>query len=159
MPAGGVEVGLRRRLAPVRDTAVWNDVEVGRQDLRLRPVGGDLVGENGLLHLAPEGLGVVEEQQLGKLLLDGRAALHDVARRYVRPQRPQRSLVVDAAVLVEAAILDRDGRLLQPRRYAVTRYGDPVLGRGNTGEQPAVIVTDHAVDPREVLRHGGDADA
>src|SRR5207249_3552202 len=50
-----------------------------------------------------------------KLLRDRRAALDDLAGADVAPERTRNADVIDAAVSVETAVLDGDGRPRQPR--------------------------------------------
>ena len=66
-----------------------------------------------------------------ELLADRRAALDDLPGADVGPERTQDADVVDAAVLVEALVLDRHGRLREPRRSC--GGGRPARGCGRPG--------------------------
>src|SRR5207247_1429737 len=76
-----------------------------------------------LLHLAPEGALVADVELADELLRDRRAALDDLARADVLPRGAGDALVVDAAVLVEAPVLDRDRRARHPGRDLRERHG------------------------------------
>src|SRR6185437_7411612 len=80
-----------------------------------------------------------------ELLGDRRAALNDLARAEVPDRRANNPLVVDATVLVEAAILDRDRGLRHPGAHL--REGDrlAVLLGGNRAQQRAVRGVDERV--------------
>ncbi len=109
------EVGLRRGLDPVGVVAVVDRVQVLAQDHVLRPASAQLDREARLLDLALERTFVAGVEVGGELLGDRRAALDHLAGAHVTPEGADDALVVDAAVLVEAAVLDRDRRLRQPR--------------------------------------------
>ena len=107
------EVGLRRGLHAVGVVAVEDGVEVGRQDLGLRPAVLELQREPGLVDLALRG---ALERRFGQvqvahhLLRDGGGALADLTARDVAPGGARDALVVERAVVPEAPILDRDRR-------------------------------------------------
>ena len=130
------EVRLRRRLDPVRVAAVEDLVQVAGEDPVLRPLPVELDREAGLLDLALERPLVRHRVEVAhELLRDGRAALDDAPGLDVLHQRPGDALEVDAAVLVEAAVLDRDRRLREPRAHLLERDGLPVaLGRDRPEE-------------------------
>ena len=80
-----------------------------------------------------------------ELLRDRRAALDDLARAHVLPERARDALDVDAAVLVEAPVLDRDRRLRHPRADLAERHRLAVpLGR-DRAEQRVVGGVDERV--------------
>jgi hypothetical protein len=62
---------------------------------------------------------------LDELLGDRRPALHRPAARDVLPQRAGGAAQVDALVLVEALVLDRDDRVLHRGRDVLRRDDDP----------------------------------
>ena len=130
------EVRLRRRLDPVRVAAVEDLVQVAGEDPVLRPLPVELDREAGLLDLALERPLVRHRVEVAhELLRDGRAALDDAPGLDVLHQRAGDALEVDAAVLVEAAVLDRDRRLREPRAHLLERDGLPVpLGRDRPQE-------------------------
>ena len=115
------EVGLRGRLDAVGVVAVVDGVQVLVEDLRLRPLARELDRETRLFQLALERLLLADVEVADELLRDRRAALDDLAGRHVLPRGARDALVVDAAVLVEAAVLDRDGRARQPLRHLAVR--------------------------------------
>ena len=154
-----VEERLRGRLAAVGHAAVGDDVQIGVQDLRLRPVLGHLDRQPGLLDLAVERLRVGQVQVPGQLLLDRRRALHGMPRLDVVQERAGDALVVHAAVLVEALVLDVDGGRLQPGRDLVPGDGGAVLQRRDLGQQVAVAVVDLRGDPGQVGLHRLQVDA
>src|SRR4029077_19317487 len=90
-------------------------VEVCGQDPVLRPALLELPGESCLGQLARDRLLAREIRVLDELLGDRRTALHRAAVRDVGPDRAGHAAEVDAAVLVEALVLDRNDRVLHPR--------------------------------------------
>src|SRR5439155_16496399 len=105
-----VEVRLRCALDAIRAVAEVDRVQVRREDARLLPALLELPGERGLLKLATDGARGRDAGVLDELLGDGRAALHDFLARDVGPDGTPDAAQVDAAVLVEAFVLDRDDR-------------------------------------------------
>jgi len=67
------------------------------------------------------------ERVLHELLSNRRGALLGAAGEDVLPQSARDALVVDAAVFVEALVLDRDDRVLDVRRDLVLVHEDPVV--------------------------------
>ena len=107
------EVALGGSLDPVGPVAEVDRVEVRRDDLVLRPLVRELVGESGLPELLedrPVRLGL--EGVLDELLLDRGGALDAAFVQDVLDERPGDPADVHAAVGVEALVLDRDRRLL-----------------------------------------------
>ena len=89
--------------APVED-----GVEVVLEDPVLRPLAVEPDGETGLDRLPLERDLVPDVEVADELLRERRAALDDLAGADVLRERPRDPLEVDPAVLVEAAVLDRD---------------------------------------------------
>ncbi len=141
------EVRARRRLDPVRAVAEVDRVQILREDLRLGPLAGQVVGERGLAQLLEDRAAILRLRRvLDELLGDRRAALDGLAGRDVLPQRAPDAADVDAVVLVEALILDRDDRVLHVRRDLARRDDDPAL----VGERREVGPVD--VGEQRVLR-------
>ena len=90
----------------------------------------ELPGERRLAHLARDRLLVADVGVLDELLRDRRAALDDALRADVLPERAHDAARVDAVVLVEAAILDRDDRLAHDRRDVVDVLEEHAALRG-----------------------------
>jgi hypothetical protein len=134
------EVRLRRRLDAVCLLPVEHGVQVGVEDVRLRPAVGELVGETALLQLAPDGPLAAEIEVPHELLRQRRAALGDARRRHVRDRGAHHRHPVRAALVVEATVLDRDRRLRQLRV-------DPAQGHG--------LVDDRRAERGEALPVGG----
>ena len=110
------EVGLGGGLDPVGAAAEVDRVQVGGDDLVLGPLVGELVGEGGLAELLEDravGLGL--EGVLDELLLDRGGALDAALAADVGEQGAGDPAQVDAAVVVEALVLDRHHRLLDDR--------------------------------------------
>src|SRR5262249_37800978 len=101
--------------------------------------------EAGLLDLALEGALAADVEVADELLGDRRAALDDLARADVLPERTRNALVVDAAVLVEAAILDGDRGLGKPRAHVVQGDRLAVALRRDRAEQASVGGVDERV--------------
>ena len=83
--------------------------------------------EIGFLDLARDRALVGQEQVLGELLGDRRAALHDAAGVRVDGERAQRADHVDAEMVEEAAVLGRQHRLDEMIGQFVERDGVVVL--------------------------------
>ena len=81
----------------------------------LRPGIAELDREARFLELALHGALVGDVEVADELLRDRRAALHDLTRLHVGPDGAGDPLRIDAAVLVEAPVLDRDRCFRHPR--------------------------------------------
>ena len=102
---GLAEVELRGRLHAEGAAAQIGAIEIHLEDLELREAGLEQQGEEGLLDLARERALERQEQVLGELLGDRRAALHHVVGARVLEQRARGAEDVDAEVLEEAPVL------------------------------------------------------
>src|SRR5437764_546463 len=145
------EVRLRGGLDPVGVVAVVDLVQVRREDAVPRPGGREPEREAGLPQLALERALVVPDVEVpDELLRDRRAALGEGALLEVGDSRSQDALVVETTVLVEALILDRDGRLRDPVRHLAELQRLPVARGGDRAEQRAVGGEDERVlaDPQ-----------
>src|SRR5438552_3271898 len=146
MPRAIRAVGLRGRLDAEGVVPVVDLVQVRRQALPLRPLVRALEREAGLLELALERALVVADVEVpDELLGDRRAALGRAARLDVLHGCPDDSPVVEAAVLEEAAVLDRDRRLRQPARHLPELERLAVLVRRDRPERGAVVGEDERV--------------
>src|SRR6478609_3001386 len=96
------EIELRGSLDAERTAAEIGAVEVEFQDLALGEARLEQEGEVGLLDLALNGALGRQEQVLGELLRQGRAALDDLVGLGVDDQGAGRAEEVDAEVLEEA---------------------------------------------------------
>ena len=153
-PRRAGEVRARGRLRAVGEVPVEDRVEVAPEDLLLRPGVVELHGQARLLDLALHGPLVRDVEVADELLGDRRAALDHLPGLDVPPQRARDALRVDPAVVVEAAILDGDRRLAEPRRHLAERHDLPIpLGRDHA-EQRAVRRVDERVlaDPGRAER-------
>src|SRR4029079_5240013 len=136
---------LRRRLDPVRVVAVVDLVHVLAEDPVLRARAREADRQAGLLQLALQRPLLRDVEVPHELLRNRRAALDHVARAEVLPGCAGDALVVDAAVLVEAVVLDRDRRLAHPRADAPEGDRRPVaLGR-DRAQQRAIGRVDERV--------------
>ena len=160
------EVGLRRRLDPVGEVAVVHLVEVRGEDALLRPGVVELDREARLLELPLHGALVRDVEVAHELLGDRRAALDDLARLDIRVDGARDALRVDAAVAVEAPVLDRDRGLRHPGADPRERDDLPVaLGRDRAEERPVggvdegVLADPHLVQGGEVARRAEGVDA
>ncbi len=154
-PRALVEVRARRLLDPVGTVPEVDRVEVGEQDPVLRPALLELPGERGLANLACDRPLVADVGVLDELLRDRRAALDDTLRLDVLPEGARDAARVDAVVLVEALILDRDDRLPHDRRHVadVLQQDAALVSAKHREDGAAVGRVDDAVDLR-VLRSG-----
>jgi hypothetical protein len=92
-------------------------VEVGGEDLPLGPAVCELVREARLVHLALQrALAASDVEVAHELLRDRGSALDDAAGLEIGDDRAADREDVDAAVLVEAAVLDRNRAFDEPRR-------------------------------------------
>ena len=94
----------------------------------------ELPGERGLPHLPRQRPLIPDVGVLDELLGDGRAALDDRLMPDVRPQCPSDAVKVDAVVLEEALILDRDDGLPHDRGDVLGGDEDPALLSSQDGE-------------------------
>jgi hypothetical protein len=107
--AGGLaEELLRCLLHPDGAGAEIGPVEIELEDLVLGEPVLQPQGEDGFLELALVGAVGLEEQVLGQLLGDGRAALDDAAGLLVGDEGAHQADGIDAEVMLEAAVLDGD---------------------------------------------------
>ena len=146
------EIAVRRGVHAIGAGAEIDPVEIEREDLLLRQAHLQPHGQDHLLHLALEGALRLEEQVLGELLGDGRAALHHAAGREDWSSAARaRPIGIDAEMPVEAAVLDGDHRLRQVGRHLVERQA--LAGRiAVVGDQLAVGGEDAHVRRRAAAR-------
>jgi hypothetical protein len=134
-----VEIALRRRLDAIGAGAEIDAVQIEGEDLLLGELHLQPDGQHQLLHLAAHVLVGGQEQVLGQLLGQGRAALNDPPGAHVRHHGPAHADRIEAGVIVEAAILDGD----EGGRHIV-RQGGQISWRGllrtARGDQDAVAV-------------------
>src|SRR5579859_5086048 len=94
-------------------------VEVQLEDLLLREFALDREAQDPFAELAAEGLLAGEEDIAGKLLGDRRAALRPVTGLCAHADRAEDADRIDAGMLVEAPVLDRDHRVFHHLRDLV----------------------------------------
>ena len=94
-------------------------VEVKAEDLALGEMRLEPQRQKGLVDLARQGSLVGEEQVLGELLGQRRAALPHAVTARVHQQRPQRADDVDAVMVEEAAVLGGEQRMDEVGRQLV----------------------------------------
>ena len=148
-----VEVVFGGGADPVVAVAEVDHGQVAVENLVLAGLAVELAGQDGLADLADQGALLVGEGQLDVLLGDGRAALQRPVVADVVPEGPQGAAQVDAAVVVEVAVLVGDHRLLE-------HLGDLGLGDRDVavvllqgGDLMAVsVVEDRRQDGRVGLR-------
>src|SRR4029077_3654542 len=116
------KVALPRPFDAVGAGAEIDAVEIKLENLRL----GELVlkpeRERQLLQLARNRALLGQEQILGELLGDGRAALRRAAPQHVVDDGAQDPPRIDAVMRIEARVLDRDERLGHVVRQFAQRY-------------------------------------
>ncbi len=138
---GVAEEGAGGGLDPIGALAEVDRVQVLGEDLVLAPVALEAVGQRRLLELDEEGAGVLGfERVLDELLGDRRAALGGALAEDVFDQGAADALEVDAAVLVEARVLDRDHRVLDVGGDLPGAEQDFVLVAGQGPERDPVGV-------------------
>ena len=126
------EVGARGLADALGAAAEVDLVQVEREDLVLGQLLLEPPGEDHLLQLAVEAALGREQQALHRLLRDGAAALHDLARLDVGPGGAHDRAQVDAAVLEERVVLAGD------------EGEDHVLGQLVEAHQPAALLEELA---------------
>ena len=123
-----LEVRARGRLDPIGAVAVVDRVQVVAKDLLLRPPAIEVVGERRLAQLLEDRALVLRgKRNLYELLRDRRGALDGLLLLDVLDGRARDAADVDAVVGVEAAVLDRDDRVLHHRCDFVFAQVDPAL--------------------------------
>ena len=115
------EIFARRRLDAIGAGAEIDAVQIEFENLVFRILMFEPERQDRLLDLAREGSFLGQEQVLGELLGQGRAALNRAAARQVCRTGAQNAERIDAEMRIEVAILDRDEGLWQVRR----QVGDP----------------------------------
>ena len=140
------EVGAGGRLDAVGALAEVDGVEVLGEDLVLGPLALEVVGERGLAELLEDGSRALRlERVLDELLGDRRGALGGPAGQDVGQAGSGHALDVDAVVLVEAAVLDRDGGLLHVGRDLIGVVQDALVVVQQRPDLVALIVEDDRV--------------
>ncbi|KAF0136726.1 MAG: penicillin-binding 1A family domain protein [Xanthobacteraceae bacterium] len=117
------EIVLRGGFGPEGAAAHIGAVEIGLEDFVLAGARLQPKGEEGFLDLALDGAFVGQEQVLGKLLGQRRAALHHAAGAGIGGDGAEGADEVDAVVLVEAPVLGRQNRLDQVVGEFLQRHG------------------------------------
>ena len=120
---GLVEVKLRRRVDAESAAAEIGAIEIQLENLVLRQPHFEPERKECFLDLALDGALVGQEQVLGQLLADGRAALHHAAGARIGEHRAEQAWDVDAEMLVKTAILGRERCLDQMIGELVQRDG------------------------------------
>ena len=141
------KVRLRRGLDAVRVGPVVDRVHVLIEDPGLRMGVAQLHREADLLDLPPEGALPRDVEVADELLRDRRTALDDVTCLEIRPESARDPDVVDPAVLIETAVLDRHGRLDQVRTDLVELHRLAILLGRDRAEERAVRRVDERVLP------------
>ena len=140
---GLAEVRLARGADPVRAVAEVDDREVAVEDLVLGCLAVELAGEDRLSHLSGDRALLPRVGVLDVLLGDRRAPLDGLSPD-VGPHGAQRALRVDAAVGVEALVLDGDDGVLEDLGDVFLLHGDGGLVLAEDGDLVAVDVIDVA---------------
>ena len=129
---------LRRRLDAVRALPEVHGVEVLREDLVLGELVLELPRQQRLVDLALERLVVAHVELLHELLGDRGPTFDDRAGRDVRVRGADDRAEVDAVVVVEALVLDRDHGVADGLRHLRPGEHDPVDARVELRDEAAV---------------------
>ena len=166
----GAEEMPRRGFDAVGVPVEEHDVEVALEDLVLGVLLLQFDGELHLAHLVADALlpaeddliAPVRRQQglidhVGDVLLGQRGGALPAAAGQVGRQRPENPLRVHAGVLVEAAVLDRDDRVLDVRGHLVQPDLHPVLRsrRWRSASRPRSALWLTATADQPPARRGG----
>ena len=150
-----LEVRPCRLLDAVRAVAEVDGVEVRGENPVLAPALLQLPRERGLPNLPCERPLVADVGVLHELLRDRRPAFDDALLADVLPEGAGDAAHVDAVVLEEALILDRDDRLAHDRRDVLRVDEHAALVAAQHGEhRPTVRGVDDACRPRSAGRRG-----
>ena len=146
-----VEEALGRSLEAIGTGTEIDAVEIKRQQLVLVVLALQPQGEHGFLHLALQGALRREEQVLGQLLGDGGATLHHVHGLEIGHHGTGNAEGVDANMVIEPAVFDRDEGVGNIGRQGVDidRTGK---ARAAPGQDGAVMRQDR--DRRRAGGHG-----
>src|SRR5439155_21578757 len=126
LPGGLAEIALRCRLDAIGAGPEIDPVEIELENLGLGELTLEPDRQHGFLQLAPDRALPREEQIFGELLRDGRAALRDAAAQNIGDDGAGKADRIEAAVAVEAAVLDRDEGFRQMRRHVLEQDGGAV---------------------------------
>ena len=126
LPRRFAEIAPRRGIDAIGAGAEIDPVEIDLEQPVLAEMMLEPEGQQRLLPLAPQGAVGRQEDVLGELLGDGRAALDDMAGAQIGEDGARHAQEVEAEMAVEAPILGRDHRfrqrlrqILQRQRFAV----------------------------------------
>jgi hypothetical protein len=144
------EISPCRRLDPIGARAEIDAVEVELENLVLRILALEPESEDRFLDLARESPLLGEEEVLGELLGEHRAALDGRARGRVAGQRAQDREGIDAEMGIEAAVLDGNEGLGHEARQIIDLHRGSA-GVAAIGEKRPVLGEDG--DIRRPLRH------
>ena len=145
------EVGAHRGLDAVGAVPEIDGVQVLGEDLVLRPLALEVIGERRLAQfLEHRAVALGRERVLHELLRDRRAALRRSALQHVLHERARDAGVVDALVLVEAPVLDRDHGVLDVGRDLALLEQDAVLVAGQRGDLAVDVAGPPAAGPVRV---------
>ena len=138
------EVGQRRRPHPLQIAAKGRDLQIQRQNLRLRQPPLQRQGEPDLAEFARHMPGAAILQQPRDLHRQGRSARNDMALRDRLHRRAQQRPGIDAVMLIEPPVLIGDQHLQIGRvhlRRVHPRPPDAIFHR--EGTQQAAIARQH----------------
>ena len=114
-------------------------IEIEREDFVLGVAGLEIEGEERFLRLAFQRAVGFQKKVLSELLGQRRTALHERAVRQIGQKRPRQSPGVDAEMITEAAVLDRDEGVADiGRQFADADIG--ALRQAAPGQQAALVI-------------------
>ena len=143
------EIALRCGLDAIGAGAEIDAVQIELEDFVLGMLALQPQRELDFLQFALEGALLGQEQILGELLRQRRAALRDAAVQDVGHRRARDADGIDAVMRIEAAVLDGDERFRQIRRQVLQR--DIAAGHFAARRQHAAVEADD-LDGRRALR-------
>ncbi len=139
---------------PVAVLAEEDLVDVGVHEIGLAEMRLEREGHDGLLHLARYRAPRIEEVAPDELLGERAAALLELARPHIDPQRPQERFRIHSVMPVELAVFDRLQRRRQQRRDLVRGDDDPIftVDREDTADHQGLQAHDRQILPRAVTQ-------
>ncbi len=149
----GFKVAARGRLDPVIAVAEVDGVQVSVQNLCLGIALFEPDGNRHFTDLARERAGGTQLLEAGQLLRQRAASFHDASGPPVTQCGFQNARGVEAVMLIEAPIFDREERADHVRRYAIERNVGALLGEERKDRPVLPVEHDRALRVRGELRN------
>ncbi|MNQ68085.1 hypothetical protein D3C85_826290 [compost metagenome] len=162
-----VEIALRGRLDAIGAGAEIDPVQIEGEDFLLGELHLQPDGQHQLLNLALQILVRRQEQVLGQLLGDGRAALHHAPGLEVQGHGPAHADGIETGMVIEAPVLDGDegggdivgqGVQIDRRRHLGAAHRDQGAGAVQIGDRGLALDVVQGRGVGQVAREDGEED-